>query len=95
MTTVKQHPYLVVFVLGWLLAVPAVFVRYPHYAIPIKILVGSIRGIFPMLLGWLTVYLAGGKSARTQLQLGIVAVSIASMLFFLLAVWAVTLGPDA
>ena len=83
------------FVLGWVLAVPAVFVRYPEYAAPIKFLVGSIRGIFPMLIGWATVYLSRHKDSRTQLERGIVAVTIGSILFFGLALWAGLQGPEA
>jgi len=91
----KQHPYLFVFILGWVLAIPSVIVRYPEFSLPAKILAASLRGIFPMLIGWITVYLGRHAEPDAQLRRAGFAVLCASIVFLALAVWASTqMGPN-
>ena len=91
----KQHPYLVVFLLGWVLALPAVFIRYPEFGLLAKVLAGSLRGSFPMLAGWTTVYLNRHKEPQTRLERAAMAVTFASIVFLVLAVWASSQGHSA
>jgi hypothetical protein len=85
---VKRNPYIVIFLLGWALAVPAIFVRYPEFGIVAKIFAAILRGIFPMLIGWITVYLNRTKEPENVLQRGALSVTLASIIFLALAVWA-------
>jgi FtsH-binding integral membrane protein len=87
MQAVKKHPFVAVFLLGWVLGVPAALMKESSRD-PLNLAAYSLgAGLLAIIVGWITLYNKRNDDPETRFRSGLIAASWAAIILLGLAIY--------